>query len=277
MEINNATHNATHNIPMNSIQQLLHSIFPSHTILHFYTPSHVFIKTSQKDFVEAPVQNWKYNRPPDMIRCEEIAHYIENSHKPLETVFYLSYNAKCTTFDVLDGIHRYKALQIIEKNRNLKHDMMDFITNDSNQSIILLNIRFNATDGELVDIFQALNNVNPVPDLYVRDTAKDKKDAIEAVVLNWTKRFKAHFSAATKPKRPNVNRDRFMDLLSEVWDKYQLTQETALQLQEKIETANERVRNEMIGEDVNANMREKCEVTGCWLFMHTMETLEQIV
>ena len=154
---------------------------------------------------------------------------------------------------------------------------MEFITYDSNQSIILLNIRFNATDGELVDIFQALNNVNPVPDLYVRDTAKDKKDAIEAVVLNWTKRFKAHFSAATKPKRPNVNRDRFMDLLSEVWDKYQLTQETALQLQEKIETANERVRNEMIGEDVNANMREKCEATGCWLFMHTMEKLEQIV
>ena len=250
-------------IPMNSIQQLLHSIFPSHTILHFYTPSHVFIKTSQKDFVGAPVQNWKYNRPPDMIRCEEIAHYIENSHKPLETVFYLSYNAKCTTFDVLDGIHRYKALQIIEKNRNLKHDMMEFITYDSNQSIILLNIRFNATDGELVDIFQALNNVNPVPDLYVRDTAKDKKDAIEAITAKWMGLYKAHFSPSVKPQKPNINRDRFMDLLCELWDMYGLEME--VQLEKIVETENTRKRLEP--GKISEKTRQKCELSGCWLFV----------
>ena len=258
------------------IPRYLHTAFPSHTILHTYTKSHLLIKASLADFMSAPIHNWEYNRPPDINRCEDISHYY--SAKPVETVFYVAFNSKKNCYDILDGIHRYTALKMIHKK--FPADYVDFITESTVSDpmyTVLLNIRFNAFEEDLIGFFRSINKANPVHELYLRDTAKDKRDAIEAVVSNWTKRFKAHFSLATKPQKPHVNNNQFTELLSKVWDKYHLTLETSLQLGEKLETANERVKNELMAEDVNAAMRKKCDTTGCWIFMYKMETLEKIV
>ena len=202
--------------------------------------------------MNAPVKNWQYNRPPDMIRCSDIAQYITISNKPVEPVFFLSFNAKTCTFDVLDGIHRYSALRIIQE-----HNIM--------QSSVLLNIRFNATDGELIEVFKSLNKSSPVPELYVRDTAKDKRDAVEALTAKWMSQYKNHFSSSTKPQKPNTNRDRFIDLLSDLWDTHEL--ETGAQLEKMIEMENTRIRMESSNYTISEKNKQKCEISGCWLFV----------
>jgi hypothetical protein len=71
-----------------------------------------------KDLLVDPVKNWEYNRPPDMARCPDIARYIYNSRKPVDTMVYLSFTNIKEVFEVIDGIHRLTALKII-KEENL--------------------------------------------------------------------------------------------------------------------------------------------------------------
>ena len=252
----------------------LHLAFPSHTLLHTYHKTHVVIKASLIDFLAAPIQNWEYNRPPDMARCEDIAVY--HKAKPVETLFYLAYQpnkGKKGAYVVLDGIHRYTALKMIHHS----HPYLDLIT-PAESYPVLLNIRFNAFDEELMGFFKSINKANPVPDLYLRDAAKDKRDAIEALTAQWMTAYKIHFSTAARPIRPNANRDRFMDLLGCIWDKHRLAQETAPRLGEQLNAMNERVRNEVLvdAEEYSEKVRQKCESTGCWLFVYGMEKLERL-
>jgi len=261
-----ASASASEYLRESDIPAQLRRAFPSHTLLHTYHTTHVVIKASLTDFLEAPIQNWEYNRPPDMARCHDIAVY--HRVKPVETLFYLAYQPKKSVYAVLDGIHRYTALKII-------HPYLDLIT-PAESYPVLLNIRFNAFDEELMGFFKSINKANPVPDLYLRDAAKDKREAIEALTTHWMTTYKAHFSTATRPIRPNANRDRFMELLGSIWDAHRLAQETAPRLSNLLDAMNERVRDEVLAdaEEYSEKMRQKCEATGCWLFMYGMERLE---
>ena len=233
------------------IHPLLQTIFP-YTILHSYSETHLLIKVLCSDFINAPIQNWTHNRPPDMIRCSDIAQYITISNKPVEPVFFLSFNASKCKFDVLDGIHRYSALLLLHN-----HPIM--------QSTVIINIRFNATDEEIYGVFKSVNKSCPVSELYIRDTPKDKRDAVEALTTKWIERYKIHFSSSVKPQRPNTNRDKFMDLLSEIWDTHGLTQETAPRLEEIIQIENTRKAD--LHASISEKIRQKCEMSGCWLFI----------
>jgi len=246
-------------IPVSTIPTLLHTAFPHHTILHEYSTTHFVIKAPIADFLQAPIQNWEYNRPPDLTRCTDIAYYYTT--KPMETMFYLAFNHRKNHFDVLDGIHRYTALKMIGAAPALIEP-------------VLLNIRFNATD--LVEVFKSLNKANPVPELYVRDTAKDKRDAIQTLAATWKRNYSAHFSASLKPNKPNVNYDRFVDFLDAIWEKHGLTEETKGQLEQLVNAANEEMRREP-PQNLTPAVMEKCTATGCWLFVMRLYELEGIV
>lgn len=263
---------STEYIAHSAIAPLLHATFPTHIVLHAYSATHLLLKAPITEFTSAPIDNWEYNRPPDLIRAADIAHHYNTSTK-METVFYLTYDAKQKKFKILDGIHRYRALLI------LKNEPVDYITGlmaIKAPHPLLLNIRFNAPISELIEVFQSLNKANPVPDLYVRDTAKDKRDAIEALTAKWMKDYSAHFSSAAKPNKPNVNRDRFMEFLDAVWEKHELALETKERLEQLVNAANERIRAEP---ELNLKpaVRDKCAATGCWLFVMRLDELEGIV
>jgi len=263
-------------IPTPHIPALLIAAFPSSVILHNYSTQHILLKTTIQDVLTAPVSNWQYNRPADTIRSMEIARYIYHAKKPVDTMLYLSLNNKTKRFDVIDGIHRYTALmQINEQTKEL-----DFITPNEfggdlswlYNSYMILNIRVNATDGELIELFQALNKSNPIPDLYVRDIQKDKRECIESVCHAWQLQYKLHFSATNKPNRPNINRDRFMDVLDAIYEKYHLTEETKGQLSRILERTNAHI-SLHIPAKLSQNIKDKCMATGCWLFIYTPEEL----
>ena len=176
-------------IPVHLIPQILRHHFSSVEIIHTFSEIHYLVKIKISDVLNASIYNWSYNRPPDMSRCPDIARYVYNSKKPIDTMIYLTYKNICDSFDVLDGIHRLTALKFIQ-SENSKIRPLDFITpsfegdfefgsnNDAHwlyNQHLLVNIRFNSVLGDLIEIFKTLNKSQAVPDIYIRDVTREKK------------------------------------------------------------------------------------------------------
>jgi len=263
-------------IPSHIIPQLIQCTFPTSTVVHTYSQHHHIIKVPIRELLQAPITNWQFNRPADKMRCEDIARYMAISKKPIDTQLFLSFNNKKRTFDIVDGIHRYTALTIVKE----KTAHLDFISENEYggdmtwlwNSFIILNVRVNTPEGELIELFKSLNKSNPIPELYVRDVVKDKRELIQSVAIKWQNQFKVHFSAAAKPNKPNINRDRFMDVLDAVYDKYHLTEETKDKLEQILERNNRHI-SQNIPKKLATTVRQKCEATGCWLFLYSAEEL----
>ena len=261
-------------IPNNIIQKVLSSLMPRAEIIHKYSDRHFILKIKVNDLLTTSITNWKYNRPPDMVRCADISKYIYLSKSPLDTMLYLNFNNKSKSFDVLDGIHRYTSLKIIKE----KNGSLDFITpsdygnnNDAGwlyESHIILNMRFNSTEGELIELFKTLNKSTPIPDLYIRDIVKEKRDIIENVANNWQVKYKSHFSSNNKPNKPNINRDRFIDLLEKIYNKYNINENNKNLLEEVLERANWNI-SINIPLKLSQSIIDKCQTTGCWLFIYS--------
>lgn len=270
-------------LPHSIISDIIHFTFESSVILHNYSEIHKIVKVKVKDFMNAPIVNWMYNRPPDMTRCPDIAKSIYHSRKPVDTMFYISFNHLKKVFEILDGVHRYTALKIIYQENCQTIDLLtpgDFGSNrDASwlfEEYIILNLHFNSTVGELIDIFKNLNKTNPVPDIYIRDTEKEKKEIIEKVCNHWQSNYKSHFSCSMKPNRPNVNRDRFIDLLDRIYDKYNITEDSKSLLFTVLEQANQNIMHNL-PRKIPFSVVEKCMDTGCYLFIHPMEKLEKLI
>uniref|UniRef100_A0A6C0KVD3 ParB/Sulfiredoxin domain-containing protein n=1 Tax=viral metagenome TaxID=1070528 RepID=A0A6C0KVD3_9ZZZZ len=266
-------------LPNYVFSDLLHVSFPNATITHSYSGQHHMIKMPIRDLLQAPISNWQYNRPADRARSEDIAHFIVSSKKPVDTLIYVSFNNKKQSYDVVDGIHRYTALKIVEERS--KH--MDLISDEFGEdmtwlfnSVIFINVRLNSPEEELIGLFKSLNKSNPIPELYVRDLVKDKRECIEMLTIKWQNQYKAHFSTTNKPQRPNINRDRFMDLLDAVYDKYHVTEETKDKLEQKIVQANLNI-SQNVPKKLPTSIQDKCKMTGCWLFVYTCDELVKMV
>ena len=78
-------------IPPNIIPQIISHHFPSATILHSFNETHIVCTIPVRDILAAKIENWEYNRPPDMARCPDIARYMYNSRKPIDTMFSFTY------------------------------------------------------------------------------------------------------------------------------------------------------------------------------------------
>jgi hypothetical protein len=271
-------------IPNNIIQKVLTMLMSSTEIIHTYSERHFILKIKISDLLKSSITNWKYNRPPDMIRCCDIAKYIYLSKSPVDTMLYLNFNNKTKSFDVIDGIHRYTSLKIIKDSNS--NSSLDFITpgdygnnNDAGwlyESYIILNIRFNSTEGELIELFKTLNKSTPIPDLYIRDVVKEKRDIIENLTNKWQTKYKSHFSSNNKPNKPNINRDRFIDLLEKIYNKYNINENNKNLLEEVLERANWNI-SVNVPLKLSETIVKKCKDSGCWLFIYSDEKIVKIV
>ena len=270
-------------IPTHAISSIVKTSFPRCKIIHKYTDHHVVVKVVMSEFLSAPIVNWRFNRPHDPVRCHHIAMDIYNSKKIVETMFYLAFNNESAMFDVVDGIHRYTALKLIQKQNS---SALDLLHNESNsmfgnggdakwlyESHVLVNIRFNSKEGEVIDFFKSLNKCNPISEIYIRDVSREKRDIIESIVSEWQVKYKTHFSSVSKPNRPNVNRDRFMDLLSELYDRFP-NKDT---LENKLDKMNTEILFNHNPKKLPQKTREKCSETNCWLFIYTCEELAKMI
>lgn len=263
-------------------------VIPSFEIIHEYNKDHVIFKCTISDLLYAAtltkLENWKFNRPPDTIRCNEIAESIYNKKQEIDWLLYIV----CETDDrnkkdilqIIDGIHRLHSLQIIKRENNKPIDHLTPTLFGSNndatwlyKSYIMISLRVNMTTGQSMDLFKSLNNSNPVPDLYIVDTDHQKRIVIESNVQEWVTHFKSHFTASKNPNIPNMNRDKFIDILDYVYTKYKLNNSTSYLLSEKLYTLNAVLRKNP-PKKISTNAMEKCITTGCFIFLLRCEQLQ---
>lgn len=266
-------------IPDNIIHDLINIMFKSNVILHEYNIRHIVIKVTIRDMLNCNIFNWKYNRPPDEKRCYDIARHIYFNKTPIDNILYLNYNNIKKGFDTIDGIHRLNALKIIQKYNNQPIDLItpsEFGNNNDAiwlyDSYILLNIRFNTTESTLIEVFKNINKSIPIPELYLRDTTNEKKEIIEKIANEWQVMFRPHFSSSISPKKPNINRDRFIDFLEVLYDKYKISYENKYKLEDLLFSVNNQILYN-IPKKITNNIKEKCSETGCYLFMYSTDEL----
>lgn len=240
------------------------------------------IKVQIKDILSAPIKNWKCNRPPDKVRCKEIAKYIYKTKEVINTAFYLTYDKTNSRFDMFDGIHRLTALKKIKEENSKPFLMGEFGCNKSAnwlyEQYVIVYMYFNASDGAIVDLFKSLNKSISVPELYLKDRNNVKIEVIESVCKEWVKKYKKHFSESSTPNLGNINRDTFIDLLDNLYDKYNIyeSEDSIDELKDKLEYANKSI-SQNIPSKIPIQARRKCEETGCYLFLYRNEKLLEII
>ena len=270
-------------IPTSLIHMTLMHHLPSAELLLYFTDNHQVYKIKVLDLLGPKVKNWKHNRPPDMARCPDIARYIYNSKKQMDTMIYLTYTNNEECFEVLDGIHRLTALKIIHNENSRPLELLcpgEFGSNNDadwlyNQYIIV-NIRFNAHKGELIELFETLNKSQTVPELYIKDTNKDKRIIIDTIVNEWQENYKTHFVSSANPICGNTNRNKFVELLDKVYDKYNLDETGEPRLRQLLEEANNKIA-EAIPSKATITIRLKCKESRCFLFLLKNDKLEKLI
>ena len=270
-------------IPSNIIPIIMKHFFESYELVLAYNDNHAIYKIMIKDLLVPSIKNWEYNRPPDMARCPDIARYIYHSKKPIDTMLYLSFNNLKEIFEVLDGIHRITALKIIKEENSKPLDLLDHhgfgSGNDATwlyNQYLLVNIRFNATLGELIEVFKNLNKSQAVPELYIRDLVKEKRDIIDTIANEWYVKYKKHFSSSANPVTGNTNRNKFVDLLDKLYEKYKIDESNCDTLRNLLEDANARISTN-IPSKASIDIRVKCKETGCYLFLYKNDKLEELI
>jgi hypothetical protein len=248
---------------LSTLQQLI----PSLSIVHEYNPTHFFCKCTVSDIVFPSISRWEHNRPPDAIRYKELAEKVFYNKTTLDTfVLYVALD-ESNQLKVVDGMHRYSALKEIQSR-----------SPELLSKWIMLSIRLYPSKGELVDWFQNLNNIIPVPELYIHDHSKQKRDMIEEIVKEWTTHYSSHFTKANQRayRRPNMNVDTFRDLLSELYDKQ--TPDTTSEFSSRLLGLNEilKTHEHWKNKTISASMLEKCNKTGCFLFLYKPDILIDI-
>jgi hypothetical protein len=270
-------------IPTNIIPIIIKHFFQSSELVLSYNDNHSIYKIMIKDLLVNSVRNWEYNRPPDMARCPDIARYIYNSKKPIDTMLYLSFNNNKEVFEVLDGIHRITALKIIKQENSKPLDLLEQYEfgsgNDATwlyNQYLLVNIRFNSTLGELIEVFKNLNKSQAVPELYIRDHIKEKRNIIDTIANEWFVKYKKHFSSSANPISGNTNRNKFVELLDKLYDKHKIDETSCDIFRKLLDDANKHVSTN-IPSKASIDIRIKCRETGCYLFLYKNDKLEEII
>ena len=261
----------------------MNHFFPSSELSLSYNENHGIYKIMINDLLGDNINNWEYNRPPDMARCPDIARSLYISRNPVDTMIFLSYNNKKEVFEVLDGIHRLTSLKIIKvensKPINLLENCEFGSGNDAKwlfSQYLLVNIRFNASQGDLINVFKNLNKNQAVPELYIRDYSREKRNIIDDIVNEWYAKYKRHFSSSANPITGNTNRNNFVNLLDKLYEKHKIRDTTSDKLNKKLKDANTSIQNS-IPSKVSIDIRLKCKESGCFLFLYKNERLEEII
>ena len=99
---------------------------------------------------------------------------------------------------------------------------------------------------------------------------------IETITKKYQSKYKTHFSACNKPNKPNVNRDRFMDMLSNIYDKHHIKHENDHMLENILENINSQIEFNISKDDLPEKIKNKCIETGLWLFNKNIDEIVQL-
>lgn len=247
-----------------------------------YSPNHkLLILTIEQLVKELNPVRWVHNRPADEMRVLAMASSIYRNRTAFDTILYLHYNSQENRYEILDGLHRYSAIKHIYDNNSRSNP--DFITGDEYgygcsaswfyNASIMVSLHIDKSPGELHVIFENLNKAVPISEIYIPPVTNEseiRKQRIMDSAADWQRRFPKHFSTSNSFQVPNMNRDRFMDILAEVYDKLD-----GADLVNILAVANEYFANivKQGKYKVSESTHKKCTETGCWLFVYKGDIL----
>ena len=289
-------------IPLNHIDTVFSHHYPNSSIIHSITNNIKLCNIKISDLLNTHILNWELNRNPDEVRVPEIAKYIYQSRTRIHTLFYLNYNFKADRFELIDGSHRYWALKMI---KSLKEEngiiIDDRLRDEDGQNIatwfnptenidwllninIIAQINFISNIDELITLRDDINSSQPMP-IKTRESQPDveKYRIINKIADEYIYRYKKWFANSNDGTYlRNVkksNRDKFVKLLSMLYDKYNINTERAGTLKNRLEIANDKIKFELQENKIRCNddIKERCRQTGCYLFLHRDDKLLEII
>jgi hypothetical protein len=234
-------------------------------IITQYKENHLLGSCLIDDIIKFRWARWKYNRPPDMVRVTEIIEYIERENS-IDWLLYFKYSAnrdKMASLEVYDGLHRMTAIneyiKQFEKQQDARCPLRD--------CIILISIRINPTDGEILDAFQSINKSVSISDIYIIEY-HIKREIIEKVVEKWQCKYTRHFKSTSRANVPNINREAFIDIVSKLYDLFNIN-EDAKKLERVLNRINEYMKDFSVlpNNTYSEKAINKCKDTKCYIFL----------
>jgi hypothetical protein len=234
-------------------------------------------KVTVRDLLSFNIENWIKNRPPDETRFEEIKENICKPNYIFNNVLHFYYNFKKDTFEIIDGAHRYYTILSLNKGEKELIYSKD----------VILFVYVNKTEGELSDIFINLNKSICVPELYSSmEYSLRQREIIDNAVSIWQEKYKSHFSPSNSFRIPQINRENFYNLLTELTERFKVRNES--KLLDILDKLNEYIRDYVECEDkfkaitklpkkFTSNQLEKCRKTGCYLFLYKDSIILDII
>lgn len=202
------------------------------------------------------VEMWRYNRPHDQARVDEIKSYIDKSGV-VDGIIYLAEIERggYIKYVCYDGNHRRLALK------------------EMGETKVLVNLLLDADDEMIKEKFVALNQANPVPELYMiegdEEMLEKVKSVVNDVVRDLVKMFPKHVSTSKKPKRPNFNRDMIVDQLGTFIMEGKLYDLGRTELAKKLLELNIKYMSGYnLPKRVSKKILDKCKKNRCYLFLH---------
>lgn len=152
--------------------------------------------------------NWGKNRPPDMVRVQQIKEFILNNN--IQLVPGVIYAWRRTEnipnkYYVYDGIHRLMAVKELIQNGDILKEQPLFV---------LIQIKTATREQEIIDDFINLNKSVSVPSIYLEDTDILKKTVCQNIAEELCKRYPTFVSPSRKPFIYNFNRDVLIEFVS---------------------------------------------------------------
>ena len=196
------------------------------------------------EFVKLPITPWKFNRPPDMERVEEIRSFMKGSKRADGFIYLACINHQLVCYE---SNHRREALR-----KDMPSDM----------AAILVDVIWDATDDLVKQEFFRLNKAVSVPDLYVDNSSTESFETVTKAIETFCAKYPSLRSASGRPQRPNYNRDVFAQDFHRVMKELHIS---ADELLERLERLNAAMATRDRGR-LTLNVVNKCRAAGLWLF-----------
>jgi hypothetical protein len=202
------------------------------------------------------IKNWSKNRPEDIVRVKEIKEKLKERLCIIGEIRIWKY--KNNNY-IYDGLHRYKASELLYNDENINLDLNIIIYETLNEQDII---------NEFIDINKSI----AIPALYIDESLN--VPYIQPIIRQYQEKYPSFAKSTRLPQKPNFNRDIIVDLICNILkNQADFTSQKLVEILEKI--------NMIIKDDIinkNYYMKEplkkcieKCEKHNLYLFMYGNE------
>ena len=290
-------------VPIHLIGDAMYHHFPNESsVLHEYDHVTKLIRVKIGDFLGPnKVINWEYNRAPDYVRIPEIAKTIyETKHNPIRTIFYTNYNFKTDKFEIIDGSHRFKALELLLSLSNNNGRIIDpKMRNENNEDVamwfdnsdiswllndcIILYVCFQSSLNELISLRNTINLSQPMTYEIPPDPFNEKYQIINVIADDYQLKYRKNFSKSTGENYLKANgmttRNKFIELLVVLYDKHAVNVNRAGILQQQLRAANNKIHEKILRNElkISEKTKNRCDDSGCYLFIYKNSFLEDFI